>query len=236
MSNTEPPRKPGSPPPAPPAPPPPAAARPATDLDDLLRQIGDGSGADIPGIGAKLTDPSDAERPKGLGPVAIESSGAINFNPEFASIGTRFAGFLIDSVVTIAALAPGFAVLALGSGALRFSGILIAMVGLLLAAWWYSSAVSASGQWIGNRVTNTKVVDVTSGNLLDRSRAASRFLIRALISPVLLLGFILAFTNSQRRSFHDQFAGSIVTRPTRESWSVHDDPSTDNAPDSKSAQ
>ncbi|MFT4618221.1 MAG: putative RDD family membrane protein YckC [Minisyncoccia bacterium] len=168
--------------------------------------------------------------------MTIESSGAINFNPEFASIATRFAGFLIDSVATVAALAPGIAILAVGSGALRFSGILITMVGLLLVARWYSSSVSTSGQWIGNRVTNTKVVDVTSGDLLDRGRAASRFLVRALISPVLLLGFIFAFTNSQRRSFHDQFAGSIVTRPTRESWSVHDDPSTDNAPDSKSAQ
>ena len=132
--------------------------------------------------------------------MTIESSGAINFNPEFASIATRFAGFLIDSVATVAALAPGIAILAVGSGALRFSGILITMVGLLLVARWYSSSVSTSGQWIGNRVTNTKVVDVTSGDLLD------------------------------------QFAGSIVTRPTRESWSVHDDPSTDNAPDSKSAQ
>jgi len=218
-----------------PTPAPPVTAPPDDDLDDLLRQIDESSVADSPGIGAKLTVPREAERPTGLGPVAMESSGAINFNPEFASFGARFAGFLIDSVVTVAAIAPGLVVLALSPGTLRFSGILITIIGLLLVARWYGSAVSTSGQWIGNRVTDTKVVDVSSGNPLDRSRATSRFLVRALISPVFLVGFILALTNSQRRSFHDQFAGSIVTRPTRSSWSVGDDPPSDNAPDSKPA-
>jgi uncharacterized RDD family membrane protein YckC len=168
--------------------------------------------------------------------VEIKSSGAINFDPEFASFATRFAGFLIDSVVTLAAIGPGLMVLLFGPGALRFSGILIAIIGLVLVAWWYGSAVSTSGQWVGNRVTNTKVVDVSSGNLLDRTRATSRFLIRALISPVFLFGFIVAFTNSQHRAFHDQFASSIVTRPTRASWSVGDDEPIDDAPDSKPAQ
>ena len=214
-----------------PTPPPPAERPPVHDLSDLLSQIGDGSVADTPGLGAELTDPRDAERPKGLGPVAIKSSGAINFDPEFASFANRFAGFLIDSVVTLAAIGPGLMVLLLGPGALRFSGILIAIIGLALVAWWYGSAVSTSGQWVGNRVTHTKVVDVSSGNLLDRTRATSRFLIRVLISPAFLFGFIVAFTNSQHRAFHDQFASSIVTRPTRVSWSIGDD-----VPDSKPAQ
>lgn len=166
----------------------------------------------------------------------IKSTGAIDFNPEFASFGTRFAGFLIDSVVTLFAVGPGLTFMVLNRGVLRFSGILIAIVGLLLFARWYGSAVSKTGQWIGNRVTGTKVVDVSSGNLLDRGHASSRFLVRAVISPVFLFGFIVAFTNSQRRSFHDQFAGSIVTRPARASWSVDDDASIDNAPDRGPAQ
>ena len=172
----------------------------------------------------------------GLGPVAIKSSGAIDFNPEFASFATRFAGFLIDSVVTLAAIGPGLLVLLIGPGMLRFIGIAIAIIGLALIAWWYGSAVSTSGQWVGNRVTDTKVVDVSSGNLLDRTRATSRFLIRALISPVFLFGFIVALTNSQHRAFHDQFASSIVTRPTRASWSIGDNASINNASDSKPAQ
>lgn len=225
-----------APPPPPPVTPSPATPPPVDDLDDLLRQIGDSSVADNPDISAKLNDPQEAKRPKGLGPVVIESSGAINFNPEFASFGTRFVGFLIDSVVTVAAIAPGLVVLALSPGTLRFSGIPIAITALLLVARWYGSAVSTSGQWIGSRVTNTKVVNVSSGDRLDRSRATSRFLVRALISPVFLLGFILAFTSSQRRSFHDQFADSIVTRPTRSFWSVSDDPPINNASDSKPAQ
>ena len=243
VRSTAPPPPPAAPPPAapPPAAPPPAAPPPVTrppvhDLSDLLSQIGDGSVADTPGLGAKLTDPRDVQRPKGLGPVTIKSSGAIDFNPEFASFATRLAGFLIDSVVTLAAIGPGLMVLLLGPGVLRFSGILIAIIGLALVARWYGSTVSTSGQWVGNRVTDTKVVDVSSGDLLDRTHATSRFLVRALISPVLLFGFIVAFTNSQHRAFHDQFAGSIVTRPARASWSLDDDGPIDDAPDGKPAQ
>ena len=208
---------------------------PANDLDDLLSTIGDG-GDEAPDLGVKLTDPRDAERPSSLGQVVIESTGAIDFSPEFASFSTRLAGFLVDSAVTLVAIVPGLLIVLLGSGALRFSGILIAIVGLLFVARWYGSAVSTSGQWLGNRVTGTKVVEVSSGRLLDSSHATSRFLVRAVISPVFLFGFILAFTNSQRRAFHDEFAGSIVTRPTRASWSVDDGAPIDDAPDSRPAQ
>ena len=87
----------------------------------------------------------------------------------------------------------------------------------------YARAVARSGQSIGNRAASSKVVDARNGQLVDTGAAATRHVLRFLISPILFLGCLMAFTNSERRTFHDQFAGTIVTRPPRASWSIDDD-------------
>ena len=88
--------------------------------------------------------------------------------------------------------------------------------------------VAASGRWVGNRTAGTSVVDARNGAHLDSSTAVIRFVIRHLVSPIFLAGFLMALGNSQRRTFHDVVAGSVVTRPKRESWSIDDEPGAGN--------
>lgn len=210
---------------------PPASDRAATaesrttssDLSDLIEQLGDGTGGQVVDPNAALTDPRDLERPRGVAPVVVESTGAINFDPEFASFGTRAGGWAIDTAVTTLAMLPGLALLFAGSGIVRPLAVLLMAVGFGLVAWWYTVAIAQSGQWIGNRITSTTVVNVSNGELIDRPHAFTRFVVRAAFSPILFAGFIVAVTNTSRRTFHDQVAETVVTRPSRATWSIGND-------------
>ncbi len=193
----------------------------SSDLSDLLGQLADEGGAVDPN--APLTDPRDLERPGDVAAVVVKSTGAINFDPEFASFGSRVGGWMIDTIITTLALLPGLALLFAGSGILRLLAVLLLAVGLGVAAWAYAAAIARRGQWFGNRIMSTTVVNVTNGEFVDRPHAFTRFVVRAVFSPILFAGFLLALTNISRRTFHDQVAGTIVTRPSRATWSVGDE-------------
>ncbi len=175
---------------------------------------------------APLTNPLDVTRPERAQALVVESTGGISFDPEIPSFGPRVVGLLVDTAVLLVCLLPGALVAALGgSGVATVIGLLVGVVGFVAAATFYARGLVASGQWIGNRVANTRVVDVRNGSYLDIGHAFVRFVVRFVISPIFLIGFLIALGNSQRRTFQDQVAGSVVTRPPRQTWSVSDDES-----------
>jgi uncharacterized RDD family membrane protein YckC len=192
-------------------------------LTDLLGQLGDGTEGKGVDPNAPLTDPRDLERPSDVAAVVVESTGAIKFDPEFASFGSRAGGWAIDTAITTLALLPGLVLFFAGSGIGRLLAVLLIGLGLGLVAWSYTVAVAQSGQWIGNRLTSTTVVNVSNGEFIDYPHAFTRFIVRAMFSPIFLAGFVVALTNTSRRTFHDQAAGTIVTRPNRASWSIDDE-------------
>jgi uncharacterized RDD family membrane protein YckC len=220
-----------APPAAPPAPESAESRTTSTDLSDLLNQLGDGTDGYV-APEAPLTDPRDLERPGDPARVAVGSTGVINYQPEFASFAARAGGWAIDTVITTAALVPGIAMLIMFDGAVRLLAVPVLLICVAVVAWSYTTSIARNGQWIGNRVTSTTVVHVSSGEFLDQPQAFTRFAARALFSPILAAGFIMALTNTSRRTFHDQIAESIVTRPTRASWSIedHNDIPTDQGP------
>lgn len=216
---------PPTPPVAPPAPREPQGPRSTgADLDDLLAQIdADERGATTPSTApsgpssaesAAVTAATPAPRPE------VESDGGLAFDPQLASFGARAVGFFIDSVVLTVLAVPGVVVAVAVNPVI---GAVVVIAGFLVATVWYSRDVAASGRWIGNRAMSTQVVDVRNGRTIDRSRAAVRFVSRQLISPILLFGFLMALANSQRRTFHDQLAGTVVTRPALERWELDDE-------------
>lgn len=191
-------------------------------MSDLVGQLGDGTEGSSFAPDAPLTDPRDVARPDAQ-TVVIESTGAIQFDPEFASFASRAGGWAIDTAITTAAMLPGFILLVAGSGVVRLLAILLMAAGLVAVAWSYTVAIARTGQWFGNRVVSTTVVNVSSGAFIDQPRAFTRFVVRALFSPIFFAGFIVAFTNNSRRTFHDQAADTIVTRPRRATWSIDDE-------------
>lgn len=188
-----------------------------------MSQITDDGSSTAPTVGAPLTKSTDVERPQQVSVGQLESEGGIDFDPDVASYGARFGGLLIDNLVVSLLLLPGIALVLVGSTASVIVGMLAMMVGFGVATVLYARAVSTTGQWIGNRVTKTKVVDVRNGRMVTAGEAGLRFVIRYLVSSILCIGFLVALGNSQRRTFHDNIAGTVVTRPARATWSIDDE-------------
>ena len=156
--------------------------------------------------------------------MVIEIGDGIAFQPSFASFGARFFGLLIDIVVLTVLCLPGIAAIAFGSGALVIVlGAILMFAGFCAATVLYAKGVATTGQSIGNRVTKTRVVDARNGHLIPVGDAGTRYVLRMLISMILFIGFLMALGNSQRRTFHDNIAGTVVIRPTRASWSIDEE-------------
>ena len=232
---------------APVPPPPPAGATPATppppppatsnevarghddELAALLAQISDDDdpvATSAPAVGSALTKPTEASRPTRPADAPAASEGGIGFDPEFASFGSRAIGLIVDWLVLDVFLLVGFVLVLAGSTVSILLGIVALVAGFVAATVVYSRQIAASGQSFGNRVANSKVVDARNGHLLDSGAAATRYALRFLVSPVFFFGFVMALASSERRTFHDQFAGSVVTRPARASWSIDDEATT----------
>ena len=174
-------------------------------------------------MSSSLTDPRDLERPKREPAAVIESTGGLSFSPDFASLGARFFAWLIETVITVALMVPGaLLVLSEGGSPVGVLGVFVAFGGFVVAGALYARSVASKGRWIGGRIASTRVVHVTTGEMIPASYAFTRFVMRALISPVLLFGFLMAVVDPHRRAFHDHIAGTVVTGKARATWSVHD--------------
>ncbi len=171
----------------------------------------------------RSTKPTDVERPEKVEVADIESEGGIDFDPDLASFGARFGALVIDTIVVVLCLVPGIALVVVGSTPLVIIGLLVMLAGFAGATVLYSRAVSAAGQWLGNRITSTKVVDARNGRTIDTGEAGLRFVLKYLVSMIFFIGFLVALGNSQRQTFHDKTAGTVVTRPKRASWSIEDE-------------
>ena len=178
-----------------------------------------------PTVGSALTAPTDVSRPARPETEAVAENGIL-FDRAFASFVERAVGLIVVWLVLDLFLLPGIVHVATGSAAGIALGVVAMAVGFVAATVVNTRAVSRTGQTIGNRVASTRVVDARNGNLVDSGAAATRYVLRFLISPILFLGFLVAFTNPERRTFHDRFAGTIVTRPPRASWSIDDETTT----------
>jgi len=174
-------------------------------------------------VGDELTDPRDLTRPSSASDIVIEVGKGLEFDPAFASFGQRAVGAIVDTIVVSVAALPGFVLMAVGDSLVTaLLGIVVSLVGLLVVVVLGARALATSGKWIGNRVAGTTVVDGINGSFVDQGRAGLRMLGRHVISPILLFGYLIAFADPQRRTFHDRLVGTVVTRRQRETWSADD--------------
>ena len=176
-----------------------------------------------PQPGAKLTDPRDLTRPSSASEIVVDVGAGIGFDPTFASLGQRALGAIVDTVVLLLAVAPGLALLLLGPSALTILlGAALAVVGYLVVVKLGGRALATNGKWIGNRVAGTTVVDAINGSFVDPSRGSTRMLVRHGISWLFFFGYVSAFTDGQRRTFHDRVVGTVVIQRQREVWTSDD--------------
>ena len=162
-------------------------------------------------------------RPERAGAALLESEGGIDFDPVFASFGARAVGLSVDLVILTLLLVPGIAFVLAGSTPLVLIGLVLMVAGFGAGTVLYTRAIVSTGQSVGNRVAGTKVVDARNGRPVESGEAGLRYVLRFAVSIFFFIGFLVAFADPQRRTFHDKIAGTVVTRPARQSWSIDDE-------------
>jgi uncharacterized RDD family membrane protein YckC len=118
-----------------------------------------------------------------------------------ASFGLRFVAFLIDFVL--------LAVLDLILfGALKSAGQALGTI-INIAYYTYFEG-SPSGQTVGKKVMNIRVVDFNTGGQLDYGRAALRWLCRILSGIPCFLGYFWMLWDKEKQTWHDKLTTSVV--------------------------
>lgn len=119
-----------------------------------------------------------------------------------ASFGVRFVALLVDAVVL--AVVGGVLRLILGATGGQSIAVLVG-----LAYYGYLEG-SPSGQTVGKKMMNIRVVDLNGGGPIGIGRALLRYVGRIISAIPCLLGYFWAIWDDQNQTWHDKFATTVV--------------------------
>lgn len=119
-----------------------------------------------------------------------------------ASFLNRFLAALVDGIILGIA---GFILRAL----LGF--VLGNALGLAIGLGYYAYFEgSASGQTVGKKALNIRVIDFANGGPIDPGRALIRYLGRIVSTIPCLLGYFWMLWDPQKQTWHDKIANTVV--------------------------
>jgi uncharacterized RDD family membrane protein YckC len=118
-----------------------------------------------------------------------------------ATFGARFVAALIDGIL-VGIVGGGFTLFGDSAG----SG-LGTIVGL---AYYTFFEGSPSGQTLGKRAMNIRVLDFSTGGSIGYGRAVVRYIGRILSGIVCLLGYLWMLWDAEKQTWHDKLANSVV--------------------------
>lgn len=119
-----------------------------------------------------------------------------------ANFGTRLAAVLIDGVLLALV---GLVLTAVASEAFAQA------VNLLLGLAYYGYLEgSPSGQTVGKRAMNIRVIDFATGGAIGPGRAIIRYVARILSALPCLLGFLWMLWDAEKQTWHDKLATAVV--------------------------
>jgi uncharacterized RDD family membrane protein YckC len=147
---------------------------------------------------------------------------------QLASLGARLGGALLDTLIGLAAVAPGFIYLLVASmadnnrGGMRGAALAgpfvlmgIGALAIVIVQW---VMISQSGQSIGKRIVGTRIVRLDGSLPGFGYGVAMRNWVPGIISNIPYLGFLFAIANvlfifgAERRCLHDHIAGTRVVQ------------------------
>lgn len=158
--------------------------------------------------------------------------------PAPAPVGPRFAAWLVDQllvglIVAVLAAAIWLPIVGAvdwepfecaestsgfcertttGSNILIGAGVVLSIVFAVVLVWWYYvRRVSRTGATLGKSLLGLRIVDETTGRPPTATKAFVRWLVADLFSSRLLyLGYLWAFVDDRRRTWHDRLADTLV--------------------------
>jgi uncharacterized RDD family membrane protein YckC len=119
-----------------------------------------------------------------------------------ANFGQRLLAYLVDLVLLAVV---GVIVRALFGT--DFGNFVNFLIGLAYIVYLEGSP---SGQTVGKKVLNIRVVDFDTGGPIGYGRAAIRYLARILSAIPCLLGFFWMIWDKERQTWHDKLSNSVV--------------------------
>lgn len=114
----------------------------------------------------------------------------------------RFAASFVDGLVL--GVVNGILIAFLDDNAASGISLLIG-----LAYYTYLEG-SASGQTLGKKALGIRVISLADGGSIGYGRAFIRYIGRIVSAIPLLLGYFWMLWDSEKQTWHDKFAGSVV--------------------------
>lgn len=142
-----------------------------------------------------------------------------------ADLGKRFLGALVDGLVGLVLVGPGYVMMIVGGasagddkpGALFFLGAAVMLVGGLLTLAAQVYLLATRSQTIGKLVMKTQIVDFQTGQRADLVHALLiRLIANGLIGAIPCIGAIYSIVDicfifrEDRRCIHDLLAKTVV--------------------------
>lgn len=119
-----------------------------------------------------------------------------------AGFWQRFAASLLDGILLGI---PYFVLSAVSSVAVAYALYLL----LALAYYTYFEG-GPTGQTLGKKALNIRVIDFAGGGSIGMSRAFIRYIGRIVSSIPLFLGYFWMLWDREKQTWHDKLAGSVV--------------------------
>lgn len=120
-----------------------------------------------------------------------------------AGFWIRFGGALIDGILLgiVNRILTG----ATGQG----TGTVI---GIVIAGAYFTYFHASTGQTLGNKAVNIKIIDQSTGSTIDYGRALIRWLVSYVSGFVILLGYLWMLWDPSKQTWHDKAASTVVVR------------------------
>jgi uncharacterized RDD family membrane protein YckC len=123
---------------------------------------------------------------------------------ELAGFSERFFALLIDSII----LGVIGGIFGAGGGMIWGGGLMSFIVG---AGYQWYFLTRQDGQTIGKMVMGLRVIK-TDGTPIADAEAVIRYVGYLINTPLLLLGWLLAFIDDGRQGLHDKLANTYVVK------------------------
>lgn len=123
-----------------------------------------------------------------------------------AGFGIRLVGAIIDSILLgIVAFLLGMVI---GMDTVNERNLLSTLLGAIYYTYFHGS----SGQTLGQKVVNIKVVDEASGGNIDYVRAFIRWLVSIVSGLVIGLGYFWMLWDPKKQTWHDKASRALVVK------------------------
>ncbi len=129
------------------------------------------------------------------------SSAGVGVTQARASFGRRLVAIIVDGVI-----------LGVVNGILSviFPETLANALAIAIGLAYFTYLEGSTGQTLGKRLLGIRVADINGGGPIGFGRAAIRYVGRIVSTIPLLLGYLWMLWDSEKQTWHDKFASSVV--------------------------